>query len=47
MRALQGGVGLAKMRLREAMAAIQEGKPLLIGDLEVGLGWAGVGGRGG
>lgn len=42
VRALQGGVGLAKLRLKEAMAAIQEGKPLLVGDLEVCV--CGVGG---
>lgn len=40
VRALQGGVGLAKLRLKEAMAAIQEGKPLLVGDLEAGTGYA-------
>ncbi|KAL4434123.1 hypothetical protein ABPG75_000564 [Micractinium tetrahymenae] len=40
VRAVQGGVGLAKLRLKEAMAAIQEGKPLLIGDLEAGTGYA-------
>ncbi len=32
---MQGGAGLAVLRLREAMAAITEGKPLLVGDLEV------------
>lgn len=35
VRAMQGGAGLAVLRLREAMAAITEGKPLLVGDLEV------------
>lgn len=32
---MQGGWGLAKLRLKEAMAAIREERPLLVGDLEV------------
>lgn len=35
VRAVQGGWGLAKLRLKEAMAAIREERPLLVGDLEV------------
>lgn len=41
-----GGWGLARLRLKEAMAALRERKPLLIGDLEVGgwlRGWLGGG----
>jgi hypothetical protein len=37
---VQGEFGLAKLRLKQAMAAIKEQKPLLVGDLEVG-GWVG------
>jgi len=35
VRAVAGDVGLATLRLKEAMAAIKEGKPLLVGGLEV------------
>jgi folate-binding protein YgfZ len=42
VRALQGEFGLAKLRLKEAMAAIREEKPLLVGDLEAGTGYAEV-----
>ncbi|KAL4430191.1 hypothetical protein ABPG77_004973 [Micractinium sp. CCAP 211/92] len=42
VRAMQGGAGLAVLRLREAMAAITEGKPLLVGDLEAGTGYASI-----
>lgn len=40
VHAVQGEVGLARLRLREAMAAIREHKPLLVGDLEAGTGYA-------
>jgi hypothetical protein len=35
---VQGEFGLTKLRLKQAMAAIKERKPLLVGDLEVS-GW--------
>lgn len=35
VRALAGKVGLATLRVKEAMAAVRQGYPLLVGDREV------------
>ncbi|EFN57562.1 hypothetical protein CHLNCDRAFT_143206 [Chlorella variabilis] len=40
VRVVQGGLGLATIRLQQAMAAIREEKPLLVGGLEAGSGYA-------
>ncbi|PSC76409.1 transferase mitochondrial [Micractinium conductrix] len=40
--ALQGDMGLARLRLKEALGAIAEQRPLLVGDQESGTGYAEV-----